>query len=152
MARKRDSGVPLSAEQEQAWTPVIACINRFCLADLVVIAAPMWNFGIPYRLKHYIDVVTQPRLTFSWTPEAGYKTLLPPRRAILVTSSGGDYSSGSGMERHDFQLPYLTDWLEIYMGCRVETVSLSLTATDPEHLAAARVDAERLAAELANGF
>ena len=112
----------------------------------------MWNFGIPYVLKHYIDVITQPRLTFTWSPQDGYRTLLPPRRAILVASSGGDYAPGSGNERHDFQLPYLTDWLEIYMGCRVETVALSPTATDPELVEAATLDAERLAAELANGF
>jgi putative NADPH-quinone reductase len=32
----------------------------------------MWNFGIPYKLKHYIDVLTQPGQTFNFDPTTGY--------------------------------------------------------------------------------
>ena len=31
-------------------------IADFTAADKYVLATPMWNFGVPYRLKHYIDL------------------------------------------------------------------------------------------------
>ena len=51
-----------------AWAGVRAIVDRFKSADKLLISVPMWNFGIPYALKHYIDVITQPGLTFAWTP------------------------------------------------------------------------------------
>lgn len=142
------AGQPLSTVQEAAWSEVAATVDRFRAADLVLLAAPMWNFGVPYVLKHYIDVVTQPRLSFTWTPEEGYRSLLPSRPAIIVTSSGGDYSPGSGNETHDYHLPYLVDWLRIYMGCRVETLSVSPTTADLGRVQAAVWDAAQRASEL----
>ena len=41
---------------------------RFALADRVLISTPMWNFSIPYKLKQWIDVITQPGLTFRFDP------------------------------------------------------------------------------------
>ena len=43
-------------EAETAWQPVIKTIDHFKGFDKYVISSPMWNFGIPYRLKQYIDV------------------------------------------------------------------------------------------------
>ena len=142
------AGRSLSATQEAAWSEVAAVVDRFRAADLVLLAAPMWNFGVPYVLKHYIDVVTQPRLSFTWTPDEGYRSLLPRRPAIVVTSSGGDYSPGSGNEAQDYHLPYLVDWLRIYMGCRVETLSVSPTTDDLGRVQATVWDAAQRASEL----
>ncbi|OGK10273.1 MAG: hypothetical protein A2W80_08310 [Candidatus Riflebacteria bacterium GWC2_50_8] len=36
-------------------------------ADIIIISVPMWNFGMPYRLKHYLDVIVQPRHLFCYT-------------------------------------------------------------------------------------
>ena len=36
--------------------------------DRYVVSSPMWNFGIPYRLKQYIDVIVQPSLTVAFSP------------------------------------------------------------------------------------
>lgn len=52
----------------------------------------MWNFGIPYRLKQYIDILVQPGYTFSYSPEQGY-TGLVNKPAAVVYARGGDYSS-----------------------------------------------------------
>ncbi len=41
---------------------------RFSLADRVLISTPMWNFGIPYKLKQWFDIVIQPGLTFRSIP------------------------------------------------------------------------------------
>src|SRR5262249_26443674 len=44
---------------------------RFALADRVLISTPMWNFGIPYKLKQWLDVINQPGLTFRFDPARG---------------------------------------------------------------------------------
>lgn len=142
------TGRALDAEEQKAWSAIAACMDRFRAADLVLLAAPMWNFGIPYVLKHFIDVITQPGLVFSWTPEDGYTSLLPPRRAVIITSSAGDYSPGSKNVTHDYLLPYLTDWLTIYMGCQVDSIAVAPTVADPESLAATVQEARNAAREL----
>ena len=46
-----------SQEELSAWKAVEAVIEQFTSADKYVFAVPMWNFGIPYRLKQYIDII-----------------------------------------------------------------------------------------------
>lgn len=87
------SGKDLDAETMPAWQPILAHIERFKAADIVLISSPMWNFGMPYVLKHYFDVILQPRHLFRYT-ENGPEGLAKGKRAIVVTSHGGDYSEG----------------------------------------------------------
>jgi FMN-dependent NADH-azoreductase len=58
-------------EAERAWQHVVEAINHFKRFDMYVVSSPMWNFGIPYRLKQYIDVIVQPSLTYAYSPEKG---------------------------------------------------------------------------------
>src|SRR5690606_22267948 len=46
--------------QREKWSKAVALAQRFNAADKYVFSVPMWNFGVPYRLKHFIDVVTLP--------------------------------------------------------------------------------------------
>ena len=94
-------GLPHTPEEAAAWSRVSAMARHFAAADKLVISAGMWNFGIPYRLKQYIDVVTQPRIV--WDPAAG-QGMLGSRRVQLVLASGGRYPDGAPA---DHQLPYL---------------------------------------------
>ena len=89
-------------EQEAAWKTVSDMAEVFSSADKYVVSVPMWNFSIPYKLKHYIDIITQPGLTFSFSPEEGYKGLVSGK-ALVVYARGGDYSEGSGAEAYDLQ-------------------------------------------------
>ena len=56
-------------------------IEQFVNADKFLLAIPMWNFGIPYRLKQYLDVILQPGYTFSFSPETGYSGLVTGKPA-----------------------------------------------------------------------
>lgn len=67
----------------------------------------MWNFSIPYRLKHYIDILVQPTYTFSFSPEEGYKGLVTGKPVFISYSRGGEYPVGSESEGFDFQTRYL---------------------------------------------
>lgn len=87
------SGKDLDDETRPAWAPILAHIERFKAADVVLISSPMWNFGMPYVLKHYFDVIIQPRHLFRYT-EKGPEGLAGGKRVIVVTSRGGDYSEG----------------------------------------------------------
>ena len=80
--------------QKAAWKAVEAVIERFKGADKYLFSLPMWNFGIPYKLKHYIDVLVQPTYTFSFSPKEGYKGLvLGKKAAVVYASSAAVYGS-----------------------------------------------------------
>ncbi|NQZ50055.1 MAG: NAD(P)H-dependent oxidoreductase [Moritella sp.] len=144
------SGQELTAQQQASWFALTEHIDRFAAADLVIIAAPTWIWGIPYVLKHYIDVVTQPQLTFNWTPEDGFTSLLKPRNAVLVTSSGGDYTLGSGNEDEDFVIKYLKLWLKTCMGCELKMINMTLSAAGEEELQKSYVQADEKIDEICN--
>ncbi len=94
-------------EAEAAWKAVVAAIDHFKRFDKYVLSSPMWNFGIPYRLKQYIDVIVQPSLTFGYSPEKGYQGLVTGRPMMLLLARGGVYRSGNPLETFDFQETYL---------------------------------------------
>jgi len=96
-----------SREELAAWKAVEAVIEGFKSADKYVFAVPMWNFGIPYRLKQYIDIIVQPTYTFSFSPAEGYKGLILGKRAFVAYARGGEYPEGTGAQNFDFQKPYL---------------------------------------------
>ena len=87
--------------------PVEKMVKTLFSADKLVVSCPMWNYSIPYVLKQYIDCVVQPGLTFRETSN-GPQGLLTERPLLLITSSGGDYSTGD-MIALDYQVPYLKD-------------------------------------------
>ena len=99
-------GKDLPEDLKPAWNDIIKHIERFLSADGYIISAPMWNFSIPYYLKHYIDIILQPRYLFRYT-EKGPEGLVKNKKMIVITSRGGDYSPGSPSQAYDYQEPYL---------------------------------------------
>jgi FMN-dependent NADH-azoreductase len=95
----------------QAWDAARATFERFAAADAYLFSVPMWNAGIPYILKQFIDVVSQPGMVFGFDPETGYQGLLTGRKAAVIYTSAV-YGPGRGPAfGSDFQAPYLEDWL-----------------------------------------
>lgn len=135
----------------RAWRRVIQAIDHFKAADLYVFASPMWNFGVPYRLKQYFDIIVQPGLTFSHSPEKGYEGLVTGRKAVLALARGGQYPPEQpGL---DLQKPYLELILGFIGFADIRTVLVEPTLGEgPEaaekHLAAALPKARALAAEM----
>ncbi|HOE64096.1 MAG TPA: NAD(P)H-dependent oxidoreductase [Candidatus Sumerlaeota bacterium] len=89
-----------------SWLEIKQHINRFLSADAYLISTPMWNFSIPYRLKHYIDVIAQPQYLFRYTAQ-GVDGLAKGRKMVVITSRGGDYTPESPICALDYQEPYL---------------------------------------------
>jgi FMN-dependent NADH-azoreductase len=105
------SGQEQTPEQIAVWAEARAVFDRFAAADEYVFNIPMWNAGVPYVLKHFIDVVTQPGWVFGFDPATGYTGLLTGKRAVVVYT-GGVYSPGVPMEFGvDFHSTFFRDWL-----------------------------------------
>jgi FMN-dependent NADH-azoreductase len=95
----------------QAWRAAGDTFARFATADRYLFSVPMWNAGVPYILKQFIDVVSQPGLVFGFDPERGYTGLLAGRPARVIYTSAV-YGQGRGPAfGSDFQAPYVEDWL-----------------------------------------
>lgn len=95
-----------SQAELDAWAAVEALIEEFKAADKYVFAAPMWNFGIPYRLKQYIDLLVQPTYTFAATSDGDYEGLVTGKPAVVFFARGGEYTTPD-MAGWDHQKPYL---------------------------------------------
>jgi len=138
-------------EQFQRWDAVRQVSKRFNAADKYVFSVPMWNFGIPYALKHYIDVVTLPGENWKWSRARGYETLLSGKKALLIYTSANDYTQAAN-PMSDFQKPYMRRWLRFIGVEDVQEISVAPTLADPAAVAQSRTAAIREATELATSF
>lgn len=82
-----------------------ALLDELVAADMLVIGAPMYNFSIPSQLKAWFDRVLQAGKTFRYTSD-GPEGLMKGKRAYIVSSRGGVYSSGpaAAMEHQESYL------------------------------------------------
>ena len=97
--------------EDTAWHRARLAFERFAAADLYLFSLPMWNAGIPYIAKQFIDVVSQPGMVFDFDPEIGYTGLLGSRRAAVVYTSAVFGEGRPPAFGSDFQRPYFQDWL-----------------------------------------
>ena len=66
-------------------------IEELRAADTVILAVPMYNFGIPSTLKAWLDYIARAGVTFRYTSE-GPEGLLGDKRVIVVATRGGQYA------------------------------------------------------------
>ena len=125
-------GLEHTEEQKRAWRAVEDLISQFTRADKYLFSLPMWNFGIPYKLKHYIDVIVQPGYTFSFSPEEGYKGLMTGKPVAAIYARGGAYGSGTGAESYDLQKAYLEHILGFMGFSDFQTILVEPTLASPE--------------------
>src|SRR5262249_9398009 len=126
------SGTPLTEAQSRAWNLIGHYVARLDAADAILISTPMWNLGVPYRLKHLFDLVTQPGLSFSFSPATGYAPLLRPRPTAVLMATSGDFTEGPSYGRPDLATPYLRTALA-FIGLKdAEIVHVSPTIGLPE--------------------
>jgi FMN-dependent NADH-azoreductase len=138
--------------QKERWAAVQAVSRRFNAARKYVFSVPMWNFGVPYPLKHYIDVVTLAGENWTWRREEGYRALLSGKRAMLIYSSAGAYALAQPPDPADFQKPYLRHWLS-FIGIRdIEEINIAPTLADPALVSELKSEARSRALVLARSF
>ena len=115
--------------------------DELLAADAVVVAAPLYNFGVPAHLKAWIDlVVTDARFAPGTAPLAG-------RPLTLVVARGGGYGPGTPRAGWDHATPYLRQIFGAVWGAELTVVEaeLTLAAVTPA-MAGLVEEAERLRA------
>jgi FMN-dependent NADH-azoreductase len=100
------TGQALDEPARESWSQIERAIEQFLDSDVYLLTVPMWNLGIPYVLKYYIDAIVQPGYLFRYTPEGQVEPLVRGKKMIVVISSGSDYSDEL-MAGFNFVEPYL---------------------------------------------
>ena len=100
------------------WERIQSLIQRLQSADRIVLGTPMWNFGLPYKLKQLIDLVAQRNYLFTYDGKQ-YGPLLSVEKAIVVYTRGSSFMEGTPLppSRFDHQATYL-DFLLRLVGVR----------------------------------
>ena len=101
----------MNAKQKTVFDELVNIFNRFNAADDYLIATPLWNFGVPYKLKQYIDLLSMPSTLFGWDPAKGYIGLLKNKRATIVSTAAIYMPGVPKAYGVDHSTPYLVDWL-----------------------------------------
>lgn len=140
------SGAGNSGMAATLWDEIAGISGRFTDATRYLFAVPMWNGGIPYKLKQLIDLIHQPGLTFGLDQGSGYYGLLANRRATIVYTSGA-WSPGAPSPQFgtDHQSTYMRAWLSQAGIVDVEEIRLQPTvlSADPDIAFARAIDAAR---------
>ena len=95
-----------SAEQAAVAARSEALIAELQAADIIVIGAPMYNFGVSSQLKTYFDWIARAGITFKYGAN-GPEGLVKGKKVIVVSARGGKYSGTP----NDSQTPYLKSFL-----------------------------------------
>lgn len=127
-------------EQAAVWGQAQVLADQFTSADAFLFSVPMWNAGVPYVFKQWVDIITQPGMLFGFDPAAGYTGLVTGKRAAAIYTSGV-YSPGTPIQfGTDFHATYVTDWLRFIGVADVTEVRFQptiLTAAPDQDRAAA---------------
>jgi len=128
------AGQTPDGEQARAWESVKGTFARFNAADQYLFSVPMWNTSVPYILKQFIDVVSQPGMVFSFDPTLGYTGLLTGKKAAVVYTGavwGSDRGPAFGV---DHQQPIFEDWLRWAGVSEITTIRFqpNLATTDAD--------------------
>jgi len=135
-------------EAEFAWQSVLKMIDHFKAFDKYVVSCPMWNFGVPYRLKQYLDVIVQPSLTVAYSPTRGYTGLVVGKPLLLVQASGGNYALGNPLQTIDFLESYLRTIFGFIGFTDVRSIRIQGTMQNPPEQV--EIDIRKALAEAAN--
>lgn len=142
------TGTARTDEQDRVWAEIDRLAERFRSADLLLFSVPMWNFGIPYRLKHLIDAVSQKDVLFTFD-ERGLLGLLGGKKTVVVAARGVGLGGGFPTEEFDFQVSYLKMWSKMVGIIDFHAITVEKTLFGPEADHASRAEATAAAVKLA---
>lgn len=125
------SGASLAQADISEVAAAAAVMEEFLAADVIVIGAPMYNFGIPSQLKAWIDRVAVAGKTFRYTAE-GPQGLAGGKQVIVAATYGGMHPADSG---RNFVEPYLRQVFGFLGIDDIEFVSAEGLSISPEHRA-----------------
>ncbi len=148
-----------SADKQQPWMAEVlhesdVLIDELIAADVVVIGAPLYNFGMPAALKAWVDQIVRMGRTVEYDethPEAPFTALLSdrPRHAVILSSRGGaGFEPGGELAALNHLEPSLTTVLEFIGITRIHRIAVEHQEEGGERLAESVEHAEQQIAAL----
>ena len=130
--------------------PFFDLAKQFATADLIVIAAPFWDMGIPAILKTYLENVSVSSITFGADETGYFGGLCRAEKMVYFTTRGFDIADETELEQAS---PYLKA-LVAFFGIRgFDMISVMGTDILPkEEVERSLVDAEKRAKQLARNL
>lgn len=98
-----------------------AALDEVLAADVIVVGAPMYNFGIPSQLKAWIDALAVAGTTFRYSP-AGFEGLLGGKRFIIASAQGGTYRAGTPDAAMEHQESHLRSFFAFLGATQLQTI------------------------------
>lgn len=132
-----------TAEQAARVAQDDALIAEAQAADVIVIGAPMYNFGMPIQLKAWFDAIARAGVTFRYT-ENGPEGLLKNKKVIVATARGGIYPADA-----DPQVPHIRMLLNFLGMTDNQFIYSAAQAMGPEAAAKGQAEADAAVAALA---
>lgn len=128
--------------------PILRYAYQFQEADRYVVAAPLWNLGVPAILKAYIDYVAVSGITFKYTADGPVG--LCRGRAVHITSRGGEYSEGpaASLEMGDRYLRTIFGFMGVTDFTTIAAEGLDIQGNDVEAIVAEAAEKARKLAEV----
>ena len=103
-------------------------VSELKYSDIIIISAPIYNYGPPATLKAWSDLVARVGETFKFKPDGRREGLLKNKRAYLAITSGGTKLNG----KEDFLTPWLKFILNFFGIEKVDVISADQMALDYE--------------------
>ncbi|KKL35897.1 FMN-dependent NADH-azoreductase [Burkholderia contaminans FFH2055] len=128
------SGNALTPAQAAAWQRIEQLAAPFHEADKLLFGVPLWNFSIPYKLKHLIDAISQKDVLFTFDG-AGFAGKLAGKKAAVVYARGLGYQSPGSFTpaaEFDLQRPYMETWLKFVGVTDVTGIVVERTLFGPD--------------------
>jgi FMN-dependent NADH-azoreductase len=120
-----------------------ALIAEAQAADVIVLGAPMYNFGMPIQLKAWFDAVARAGVTFRYT-ENGPEGLLKGKKVYVTAARGGVYPADA-----DPQVPHIRMLLNFLGLTDHQFIYSAAQAMGPEAAAQGQSEADAAVAALA---
>ena len=135
---------------EDRWAELRMRVDHLLSFDIWLFTVPMWNLGMPYRLKHYIDLVIQPTMAFTNDAHGAVTAHGTDKIAVLIGAGALDVRPGAPLAALDYHLAHLAQCLRVYFGVpEIHEIRAAPTFGDEaaveQAMGAARVEAEALA-------
>ncbi|SFD52094.1 FMN-dependent NADH-azoreductase [Paracidovorax konjaci] len=141
MAPRTGQTEGLSDNQQRENAVSERLVAQFLAADVIVVGAPFYNFGIPTQLKAWVDRIAQPGRTFRYGAN-GPEGLAGGKTVIVASSRGGVYSTSEGGRAMEHQESYLQTVFGFFGITDVRFVRAEGVAMGPEAKAQALAGAE----------
>lgn len=140
----------LNPEESNSVAQINQLCDQFIAADKYIFVTPMWNLGLPPKMKAYVDTFFMAGKTFKYT-ENGPVGLLNDKKAVHIQARGGVYSEGPA-KAFEFGDSYIRTALTFLGVTSIDSIIVEGMAQTPDKAEAIKVAAIDRAKQVAQNF